>query len=41
MKNRFSRRDFLKLGGAGLLTAAGTVALTNIKTDEKTSHKSE
>ena len=24
MKNRLSRRDFLKLGGAGILTAAGT-----------------
>ena len=39
MKNRFSRRDLLKLGGFGILSAAGSVALTNFKPAEKADHK--
>jgi FtsP/CotA-like multicopper oxidase with cupredoxin domain len=41
MKDKFSRRDFLKLGGAGILTAAGTtVALAQAGTSPKASHTS-
>src|SRR6185503_7722976 len=43
MKNKLSRRDFLKLGGAGLATAAGaTAVLAQAQTGphSKTDHQS-
>jgi hypothetical protein len=41
MKSKLSRRDFLKLGGAGIITAAGaTAALAQTNTSSKTDHKS-
>jgi len=41
MDKKISRRDFLKLGGAGLVTAAGTAAaMTQTTTNNKTEHKS-
>ena len=40
MKSKLSRRDFLKLGGAGLITATSTaVALTQNTSGNNTEHK--